>query len=358
MAYTEPDRPISPMQIARPAPIKDRRILVLTAVVFVGFLAHVGTGTYLHLRPDLILREILKGPGQITVENSIIWNFRLPRALGAALVGWTLGVVGSAFQALLRNQLAEPYVIGVASGSAIGGVIATLLGFAMWAGGIGMLIAGVITGLTALTIVFGMGTRQGRVESESVLLSGVVIGAMLSSMLTMFLLAAGRDSTAVLRWLLGQLENIFWPQLAVLATVTLIGSVILVRQTRLLNAFALGEDSARRLGVNVDRLRWSVLVVGTTMTSAAVGTVGIIGFVGLAAPHIARRILGVDWRTSLLGSGLVGAGLLLLSDLIAQRGLTWLGLSTVMSMPVGVVTSVLGAPSLLILLRKRGKLTT
>ena len=336
--------------------MSNRRIYYLVAVVAVGFLLHVGTGSYLLYRPDLVFREIFAGPGHSSTENAVIWSFRLPRALGAGLVGWSLGLVGSAFQALLRNQLAEPYVIGVSSGAAIGGVIATLLGFASWAGGLGMLFCGVATGLLTLMLVFAMGTRRGRVETESVLLGGVVIGAMLASLLSLTLIAAGRDSTMVLRWLLGQVDNLLWPQLAVLAAVSLFGTVVLVRHSRLLNAFALGHDSARRLGVNVDQLRWIVLGVGTLMTAAAVGTVGIIGFVGLAAPHIARKLLGVDWRASMLGAGLAGSALLLFSDLIAQRGLTWIGLPTVMSVPVGVVTSVLGAPSLLILLRKRGKL--
>jgi iron complex transport system permease protein len=342
----------STMQPDASRPPRPLWLLVLSALLVLAFLVHVGAGSTAVVLPWQAIAEILSGPSaQPTLANNIVWNIRLPRACEAALVGAILGLVGSAFQAQLRNPLADPYIVGVSSGAAVGGVLAMVLGFG---GGIAMSFTGFFTGLLSLALVYSLARRRGLVDVTTLLLAGVAVGSLLSALTSLILLAAGHDTNRVLRWLLGNLSNAEWRQNALLLGFLIPGAVLLIRQSRRLNAFAIGEDTAARLGVDVPRLRALVLITGTAMTAAAVGSVGIIGFLGLVAPHIARRLLGVDWRVSMPAAGIMGALLLLLADLFAQRGMSAITGIAGMELPVGIVTAIIGAPSLLILLRRTG----
>ena len=322
--------------------------MLLGLVSLLAFLVHVGLGSTLFISPVKVLHELLRGDsGGSDTLNNVVWRVRLPRALGCVLVGGLLGTVGSAFQALFRNPLAEPYIVGVSSGAAVGGALAFVLGFSGALGGMGIMGAAFVTGLLSLALVFAMASRRGVVQVQTLLLSGVVVGALLSAVLSLILLAAGQDTNQVLRWLLGSTTPMFWNRIAAMSAVMLVGGVVMLLQTKSLNAFAISEETAQRLGVDTSALKSVVLVTGTAMTAAAVGSAGIIGFLGLVAPHIARRLLGVDWRWSLPGSAVLGAGLLLAADVVAQRAIP----NT--ELPVGVVTALLGAPFLLVLLRRR-----
>lgn len=327
-----------------------RKLVLLGALALLTLLIHLNVGSTFWYTPWGIVREILNGPGG-TGANLIVWQFRMPRAIASLLVGGTLGIVGSAFQAQFRNPLAEPYVIGVSSGAAVGGVIAIISGIDATLAGLGTTLFGFMGGMLSLLVVMALARRRGVIDVNSLLLAGVVIGSFLAAVLSMTILASGQGSNEVLGWMMGNMIDVVWRKVAVLAIVLALGSVVLIRQTRRLNALALGEDVAARLGVDVARLRMIVLATGTAMTAAAVGTVGIIAFLGLVAPHIARRVVGVDWRWSLAASGLVGSSLLIASDLVAQRGLSMLTHTPGFEVPVGIVTAVLGAPTLLVLLR-------
>ena len=334
-----------------------RTILLLGCLVLLSFLVHLGVGSYRWYSPISVIHELLAGPhsnGDISPENTIVWSIRLPRAVLCLLVGALLGSVGSAFQAQLRNPLADPYIIGVSSGAAVGGVGAILLGWGGWFGGLALTGAGTVTGLASLALVYSLSRRRGNTSTPTLLLAGVVIGSLLSAILSLMLLAAGKDTSAVLSWLLGNTSAASWPKNGALLLGLVLGLPVLVLNSRRLNAFAMGHQTAQRLGVPVRQLNRDILVAGTLMTSAAVGAVGIVGFLGLVAPHIARRVVGVDWRSSLPASALIGSGLLLLADILAQRGLTLLTGTPGMELPVGAVTALLGAPSLLILLRRQG----
>lgn len=317
-------------------------LAVLAVVVLICFLFHVGVGSQEWYLPWKTLGEIFRGPRGDTTSNTIVWQLRLPRAIDCALVGALLASVGAAFQAYFRNPLAEPYIVGASTGAACGGAIVYVLGMST----LFMQGAAFLGGLAALALVMGLGTRRGVVEGHRLLLSGVVISSMLSGVLSMILLAAGRDSGRVLQWLLGSFGASQWSDLYSLSLVLILGSMALWRASNGLNAYSVSADSAAALGVNPSALRWQVLIAGTAMTAVTVGTVGIIGFVGLVGPHIGRRLVGVDLRKSLPVSALVGASLVLLSDLIAQRG------AFATELPIGVVTALIGAPSLLILLRQ------
>jgi iron complex transport system permease protein len=175
---------------------------------------------------------------------------------------------------------------------------------------------------------------------------------LLSAVLSLMLLLNGKNEVDILHFLMGDISTANWPKTDLLAITLAPGFFLLYRESRKLNAFAIGEDTARRLGVDVRKLTKIVLLVGGIMTAVAVGTVGIIAFLGLVAPHIARKLVGVDWRWSMPASLGLGALLLLASDAVAQRFFSLVTHTPGMDIPVGIVTSVLGAPSLLVLLRK------
>jgi iron complex transport system permease protein len=323
-------------------------LCILALVGIVALLIHIGLGSTVRIAPWDVFKEILRGDtGGDDPINSIVWRLRLPRAIGCLLIGGLLGMVGSAFQALFRNPLAEPYIVGVSSGSAVGGALAMVTGFAGVLGGMGIMLASFVTGLMSLAIVFVIASRRGVVQVQTLLLAGVVIGAMLSSVLSLVLLAAGQDTNQVLRWLLGSTTPMYWNRIVAMAVVFVLGGWVLIRQTKRLNAFAVSEETAQRLGVDTSLLKSVVLIAGTAMTAVAVGSAGIIGFLGLVAPHISRRIVGVDWRWSLPGSAFLGSSLLLFADIIAQQ------IRPGIEMPVGIVTAVLGAPFLLVLIRRK-----
>jgi len=327
---------------------------MLWGIALVALILHVAIGSgnagqpfLFRMNPVEVVRHLFAGPGLDDSHNHIIWQLRLPRALACLLVGGLLGSVGSAFQAIFRNPLAEPYIVGVSSGSAAGGALALVLGLGAWASGLGVMAFAFMGGVGSLALVLGLAGRRGRTDVQTLLLAGVVIGAMLASVLSLILYSAGMDSNQILRWMLGSTTPMHWNKVAVLAGAFLIGQAILIPQGKRLNTLAMSEETAQRLGVDTKKLKATVLMAGTGMTAVAVGSVGIIGFLGLVAPHIARRILGVDWRLSLAGAGAAGATLLLFADVLAQRVLAG------GEIPVGVVTAILGAPFLLALIRRQ-----
>lgn len=333
---------MNPQSATRPRAV----LLWLGLVLVAALLVHVGIGGSVRLSPAEVIRALFAGPNANLEDTTIIWSLRLPRAMGCLCIGAMLGIVGSAFQALFRNPLADPYIVGVSAGAGVGGALVAVMGFAGAAAGLAMMGGAFLGGMLSLLVVLALVRRKGTIPVTHLLLAGVVMGSMLAGVLSLVLLAAGQDTQQVLRWLLGSMTPMFWNRLAVLYVLLALGAVALFLETRRLNAFAVGEDAAARLGVNTNRLKWMVLIVGTAMTAAAVGTVGIIGFLGLVAPHLGRLLVGVDWRKSLPAAGIVGGTLLLAADLLAQH-------ISQGEVPVGVVTSVLGAPFLLGLLRKQ-----
>lgn len=312
--------------------------------LFIGFLVHVGIGSSTWISPAAILSEVLKGPSE---GSAVVWLFRLPRATQCILTGAILGCTGSVFQSLFRNQLAEPYIVGTASGAAVGGAIVTAFGLNNLAFGFAMPVAGFFTGLGSLWLVIRLATRRGAIETPSLLLAGVVCGTLLSALLSLIILASGKDQGVVLRWMLGSESEAFWASNGLLLFAFVIGFPMLYQKSKALNALSIGEESARSIGVNLNQTRNLVLGVGTAMTAVLVGIVGIIGFVGLVAPHISRRLVGADLRWSMPCASIFGALIVLFADLLAQRGAQGAGY------PVGIVTALLGAPVLLILLKNQ-----
>jgi iron complex transport system permease protein len=323
-----------------------RRLALFALPALAAFVAHVMIGGSVWVAPAEMARVLLAGPGADGRFDQIVWSLRLPRACACVLIGAILGGVGASFQALFRNPLADPFVLGVSSGAAVGGTLAFALGVGMAWFGLGGVACSFLGGTGSLLLVLALARRSGAISVPTLLLAGVVVGSMLSSVMTLVLLTSGEDTNRVLRWLLGSMTPMYWNRVAMLAF-ALLGLGALIAWSRALNVMAVDEGAAERLGVDPARLRFRVLAIGTAMTSVAVGTVGIIGFVGLVSPHIARRMAGADLRLSIPGAAFVGASLLPLADLLAQRLLPG------SELPVGAVAAVLGAPALLLLLRAR-----
>ena len=290
--------------------------------------------------------------------HAIVWDLRLPRVVLGALVGASLGCSGAAMQGLFRNPLADPYLLGVASGASFGATLAmTLTGqlavaFAdvPFAPSSSETLVPILAFLGAIGAVFAtLALTQSRrgAKLPSILLAGVVVGSVLTSLTTYLILRDADRLRAVFSWTLGNLSTASWPQVVRAAPYAAAGMLCLYAFARGLDALQLGEDTARTLGVDARRVRLGVIIGASLATAAAVSFVGIIGFVGLAAPHIVRRLGTVNHRSLLPTSALAGATLLVLSDLGA-RVLIRPG-----ELPVGFVTTLLGGPFFLWLLRRQ-----
>lgn len=317
--------------------------LVFWALLVGAFLSHFLFGGAFSAAE--IWAALLRGPGDEPAQ-AVAYGLRLPRACAAALVGAQLACVGAAFQALFRNPLADPYVVGVSSGAAVGGAAASLLGLAGAFLGFGTFAPAFLTALMGLGVVVALSRRGGRIAVSDLLLAGVAVGSFLWALVTFLLAWSGQDAGRILFWLLGSFVSISWQPVAMLGTVGLIGFLFLWKSADALTVYVSGEESAQSLGVETEKLKWSVLLAGSAMAAAAVSAVGIIGFVGLFTPHIARRLVGSKLGRLLPASLLLGASGMLVSDLLAQR------LIPGQEINVGVITALAGAPFLIILLKR------
>ena len=323
-------------------------IPLLIALASGLLILHILVGTSLWTSPAELIGALLRGPNGDERATTILWSFRLPRAVLAALVGAVLGLVGASFQTLLRNPLAEPYIVGASSGAALGGAIVSALGGGALLGGLATPLAAFFGGTLVLGLVFALAGGR-RAEPGPLLLAGVAVGTLASALLSLVILGAGQDAGQLLRWLLGSLSEAFWSTNALIAVSLGAGYLYLHFQTRRLNAIGLGETAAEGVGVDVQALRRNALLVGTALTAVSVGAVGIIGFLGLVAPHLARLLFGSDMRRVLPAATLLGASLLLAADILSGRGVRGT------EIPVGIVCAILGAPSLLALLAKANR---
>jgi iron complex transport system permease protein len=303
---------------------------------------------------DVALRGMLPGgPSLGEVERTILFEVRLPRVLLAALLGGALTVAGVVFQALLRNPLADPYVLGVSGGASIGGVLALLLGLGgtgAWLGGLGVPALAFAGALGALLLIERIATVGGRLTVYTVLLTGAIFNAF-SAALIYFIqsVASLQQLHAIVFYLMGRVPSLGGATLGLLTSAVLAAVLALFAISREYNALALGEEGATQLGVDVERLKRRTFVVGSLLTALAVSVAGLIGFVGLVVPHLLRLVLGPDHRLLLPSAFLGGAAFMVLADLLARL------LIAPNELPVGVVTALIGGPFFLYLLRSRSR---
>jgi iron complex transport system permease protein len=297
----------------------------------------------IHLSLDQVWRS-LAGSGADPQSATIVRELRLPRIILAALVGAALGVSGAVLQALLRNPLADPFVLGISSGAALGEILALWLG-GLWAAGAPLMAFGGALATTAW--VYMLGRRGGRLASYTLVLAGVVTASFLSAVILFVLtLLSTRDVRGTAFWLMGDLSVVTGARVGVLAPVIVLAIIALYALSKDLNVLLLGDAEAAHLGVPVARVETAVFLLASLLTGLAVSVSGAIGYLGLLVPHVGRMAVGSDHRLLLPVSALGGAATLVLADTLARTVIAPLEL------PVGAVTAVAGAPVFIYLLRR------
>lgn len=298
--------------------------------------------------PSAIL-AVLAGAKGRGIEAIVVLDLRLPRIAAAVLAGGALAVAGVAFQALTRNPLADPAILGVASGAAFGVVLAQLFGLgSSVVAALGLSACAFAGALVAAGVVYLIAATNGRLPIQTLLLTGVIVGLFFSSAITVVIsLVDFNRLGGVVHWLLGNLSPISGASLAVFAGLSAAGMWLVLGRARELNLLALGEESALQLGVEGERVKRRIFLAASLLTSAVVAFAGPIGFVGLIVPHMLRGVLGPDNRLLVPAAALGGGAFLLLADTLARTIVAPAELS------VGVVTAFCGAPFFVYLLRAR-----
>ncbi len=295
--------------------------------------------------------NILLG-GQGTANNrTIIIDIRLPRVLMAGLVGAALALAGAAMQGLFKNPMASPYILGLSSGGAFGASLAIVIGVSFASGAFAVPAMAFVFCFLTLFLVYNISKVRGRTTVETLLLSGIAVGAFFSALVSFMKYLSGDQLQTIVFWMMGGLWAADWTKVVVIIPFILAGAMMIFILSRDLNAMMIGEDHAVNLGVNTQMVTKVVLVAASLMTAAAVSVSGIIGFVGLIVPHIMRIFVGPDHRILLPTTLMVGAIFMIYMDTIAR---------TIMApeeLPVGIITALLGAPFFLYLLRRRRRLT-
>jgi len=286
-------------------------------------------------------------------EETIIFQIRLPRVIGGALVGMALATAGALFQGLLRNPMADPYIIGTSAGAALGATIAMLLPINLAFLGFGLVPVAAFGGaLATVFLVYNLARVGGKTPIISMLLAGVVVSSFMAAIMALLISTSDRlqlNIQSVYSFLLGHISVTGWQQIAVI-TPLVIGGVIGARFLAAhLNALSLGEEGAAYVGVEVERDKILILALGSLLTAAAVSISGLVAFVGLVVPHAVRLSFGPDHRFLLPAAALGGGAFVIIADLLAR---------TIMApteIPVGVITAIIGAPFFLYLLRRTRK---
>jgi len=287
-------------------------------------------------------------PTWTDIQAKIVLELRLPRVALAAIVGAMLATAGTAFQGILRNPLADPYILGISSGAAVGAAAAILI--VSQTNGVLAKIAlplfSFMGALLSLLLVFLIAWNRKR-DSVSLILAGVVVQSFLGAVLSFAVTISGHKLRTLVFWMMGSLTSAGWDDIVFLIPYVSIGCFIVFTYYRRFNLLSLGEEAAQHLGMNVERTKMVVLIAATLLTASAVSVVGIIGFIGLIVPHIIRIIAGPDHKTLVPASFLAGAVFLLWSDTLART------IIPAMEIPIGVITALAGAPFFGYLLKKR-----
>jgi iron complex transport system permease protein len=283
--------------------------------------------------------------------SSIVLNIRLPRVILAGLVGASLAIAGAAFQGLLRNPLADPYTLGVSSGASVGAVVTLFFNLSIpMIGSFTLPLLSILFSWVTIFLVLAFARKIERsMRVETIILTGIIFSSFLGAIISLMIALTGDELRQIIGWLLGSVSMRGWEYIKIILPFFVLGSVILMFNTKELNAMSFGEERARHLGVNVQKRKLMILTAGSILTGAAVAVSGTIGFVGLVIPHLSRLLWGPDHRHLLPLSIITGSGFLILADLISRT------IISPTELPIGVITALIGAPvfALILLQRKR-----
>ncbi len=345
----------------RRAPVRARYasgVVAMTALLVAAMVLALMIGS-VHLPVSTVLEVVARRLGATgldvsVLDDRIVWELRLPRVLGAAATGAGLALCGAVLQSLTRNDLADPYLLGISGGAAVGAVSVIVLGVSV-AGLVGSALvgAGAFAGaLLALVLVLVLAAgRTGALPPTRVVLAGVAIGQVCAAYTSFIVIMSGDHDAArrVLSWTLGSLAGVRWNGAVTLVVLVLLTFVLVMAYTSALDAFAFGETAAGSLGVSVQAVRWTLMIGTALVTAGLVAFTGAIGFVGLVVPHLVRLACGPLHKRLLPLSALAGALLLVLADTLARS------LVEGQEIPIGIVTAVVGAPVFAWLLRREGR---
>lgn len=318
---------------------------------FISWIGYIFNSMAVYLEQSRIWDALSVTRTWETKYDVIVMQIRIPRALLAALVGAALSTAGCAMQALLKNPMADPYIIGMSSGASLGAALALLIGLHLQ-------FTAFLFSLVTIFLVYNIAKIGRSVPVDTLLLAGIAVAAFLSAV-TSFLVYVNESREHVIIWMMGGFWSPSWEKVFVSGIMVLVGTLMLYRHAWSLNVLLLGEEQAQYLGINIERVKVYILVFSSLITGAAVAVSGLIGFVGLIIPHIMRILVGPDHRVLFPASTLAGAIFLVLCDTLSKTIVTIINLlglqASITTLPVGIITAFFGAPFFIYLLRKRRK---
>ena len=328
-----------------------RVLLLLSAALLVSVVLGVAVGS-VPISPGSALRLVAwklglaERPDVPRSTEVILFQLRLPRVALAVSVGLALAIAGTLFQGLFRNPLADPAIVGVSSGAALGAIAVIVAGGGALFGGLGVSLAAFVGGSVTAFFVYRLARVGPAVSVGTLLLAGIAVAAVISAVMSVVMSFAGEDIRSIYFWLLGGLSARGWTAVQVVGPLVLLGVAGAVMLIRDLNLVSLGEERAAQLGIDVDRFKWQAVAVGALLAGAAVSVSGVIGFVGLMTPHVMRLVVGSDHRRLLPAVILAGPMFLVLADLVSRVAIA------PQELPLGAVTALVGGPFFLFLLRR------
>jgi iron complex transport system permease protein len=328
---------------------KTAGLLVLIAAVIVLIIFAVGFGAVRipwQNVVSVILGKLTNHPALDQQTRFIVLNLRIPRILMAVLVGMLLSLVGTSYQAVFKNPMADPYLLGTSSGAALGATLALLIPQLQVFGYFGVAVFAFIGAITTTAVVYFLAKSGNNISTVSLLLSGIIMSSFLSAVISLLMIFNHEEIAMVYSWTLGSFNGAGWEGLKIAAPVLGAGILVMSFWSKELNALLLGDAQAYSLGIDAQKVKRRILVVSSILAAVAVSMSGIIGFVGLIVPHFFRMIVGPDHRFLLLYATFGGGGFLLLCDTIARS------LLSNAEIPVGIVTAILGAPFFMLLLHR------
>lgn len=332
--------------------------LFLLLIISIGIFSTIGTADVNPINTFKIigskipfLKEYIHTNDISSTMNTIIWNIRLPRVILGVLVGASLSIAGAAFQGMFKNPMADPYVIGISSGAALGAAIAIILKLDINILNIPLItIFAFLGALLAVFIVYNIAKIKNKIPVTYLLLAGVATGQFFTSIMSFLMVLNNNDMTKIIYWTMGSLSGKGWAPVKSIAIPVILVILVLNYFAKDLNIMLTGEESAQSLGIDVEKTKIYILILGTLITALVVSVSGIIGFVGLIIPHIVRLLIGPDHRILLPSSALVGGIFMIFADTMART------LISPTEIPVGIITALFGGPFFIYLLKSRKNL--
>lgn len=324
--------------------IKSKSLKIIIILFFTGFTIFAMVASLTLGSVDISFSTIvhtLLGNVQ-TTDEMVIWNIRFPRNIVGALVGANLAVSGAILQAVMKNPLADPGIVGVSSGAGLAGVIMLIF---MPEASILLTPVAFVGAMLSAAAVYALAWKNG-IRPTRIILAGVAVSAFLGSGISALLVFYSDKVQGALLWMVGGLSARSWPQVETLFPYTILGLVLAMAGCKALTILSLGDETARGLGVPVERVRFSMTAVAALLAAGAVSVAGLIGFVGLVVPHIVRLIIGTDYKYVIPGSAILGAGVLVFCDTLGRVAFSPI------EIPAGIIMAFLGAPFFLYLLRR------